>query len=243
MPNSFSPTPQDVERYRHLRAVNIALNRKIVKTIPRRAYDDIGDALGIRRNGVLEFDSEDMTSVLADCCLYDWYENGKNLVQRYAEAHPATEDTEESYLLQACLRAQYRVLVADSVVPGAGIYCQDVLNGGELFLMDLAISQGVANSNVALATRTIPLGEYWMTGGAGLPINSQESVVDTLRRIARDGKPPQGARGVALTVARACLASGAANHVRYESAEASPKASARKPLRMPRWSGYKRRCR
>jgi hypothetical protein len=110
--------------------------------------------------------------------------------------------------------------------------------------MDLAISPGVANSNVALATRTIPLGEYWMTGGAGLPINSQESVVDALRRIARDfGKPSQGARGVALMVAQACLASGAANHVRYESAEASPKASAKKPLRMPRWSGYKRRRR
>ncbi|MGA7240728.1 MAG: hypothetical protein WBY44_33900 [Bryobacteraceae bacterium] len=244
MPNSFSPTPRDVERYRRLRAVSVALNHKIVKTIPRQAYDDIGDALGIRRNGVLVFDSEDMTSVMSDCCLYDWYENGKNLVQRYAEAHPALEETEESYLLQACLQAQYRVLVADSVVPGAGIHCHDVLNGGGLFLMDLAISQGVTNSNVALATRTIPLGEYWMTGGAGLPINSQESAVDALRQIARDlGKPPQGARGVALTVARACLAAGAASHVRYESAEASPKASAKKPLRMPRWPGSKRRRR
>ncbi len=227
-----------------MRAVNIALNQKILETIPRQAYDDIGGALGILRNGVLVFDSEDMTSVMADCCVYDWYENGKNLVQRYAEAHPATEETEESYLLQACLRAQYRVLVADSVVRGAGIYCHDVLNGGELFLMDLAISQGVANSNVALATRTIPLGEYWMTGGAGLPINSQESAVDALRRIVRDfSNPPQGAGGVALTVARACLAGGAANHVRYESAEASPKASAKKPLRMPRWPGSKRRRR
>ncbi len=244
MPNSFSPTPQDVERYRQLRAVNIALNHKILKTIPRQAYDDIGGALGILRNGVLVFDSEDMTSVMADCCLYDWYENGKNLVQRYAEAHPATEETEESYLLHACLQAQYRVLVAESVVPGAGIHFQDVLNGGELFLMDLAISQGVPNSNVALATRTIPLGEYWMTGGAGLPINSQESAVDALRRIAREfGKPPQGARGVALTVARACVAAGSANYVRYESAEASPEASAKKPLRMPRWPGSKRRRR
>lgn len=240
MPGSFSPTPQDVERYRRLRAVNIALNRKIVKTIPRQAYDDIGGALGILRNGVLVFDTEDVASVLADSCLYDWYENGENLVQRYAEAHPATAETEEGYLLQACLQAQYRILVAQSALPGAGLHFQDVLNGGELFVMDLAMSQGVPNNNVALATRTIPLGEYWMTGGAGLPMNSQESAVDDLRRIAREsGTPPQGPSGVALTVARACLAAGSANYVRYESAEASPK----KPLRMPRWPGSKRRRR
>ena len=58
--------------------------------------------------------------------------------------------------------------MALSAVPGAGFHCQDVLNGGELFLMDLAMSQNVPKGNAALATRTIPLGEYWMTGGAGL---------------------------------------------------------------------------
>lgn len=90
MGTAFSPTRQDVERYRSLRSLSMELNHRIIKTIPRQAYDEIGDALGIRRNDVLIFDSEDMTSVMMDCCLYDWYENGKNLVQRYAEAHPAT---------------------------------------------------------------------------------------------------------------------------------------------------------
>jgi hypothetical protein len=101
----FSPTRQDVERYRSLRALGMALNHRLIKTIPQQAYDQIGDALGIRRNGVLVFDSQDMTSVMMDCCLYDWYENGKNLVQRFAETHPATPGTDESHLLQACLQA------------------------------------------------------------------------------------------------------------------------------------------
>ena len=91
MRSSFSPTRQDVERYRSLRALSMALNHKIIKTIPRQAYDEIGDALGIRRHGVLEFDSEDMTSVMMDCCLYDWYENGKNLIQRYADTRNGRE--------------------------------------------------------------------------------------------------------------------------------------------------------
>jgi hypothetical protein len=218
----------------------MALNHRVIKTIPRQAYDEIGDALGIRRSGVLVFDSEDMTSVMMDCCLYDWYENGKNLVHRYAETHPATPGTDESYLLQAYLQAKYRILVAQSVVPGAGLRCQDVLNGEELFLMDLALSQGAPSVHAALATRTIPLGEYWMTGGAGLPINSKKSILDAVRRIDREHDPPLGGPGgVALSIARACLAAGAADFITYASMEANP----RKPRRQPHWPGFKRRRR
>jgi len=239
MGTSFSPTRQDVERYRSFRALSMELNHRIIKTIPPQAYDEIGDALGIRRNGVLVFDSEDMTSVMMDCCLYDWYENGKNLIQRYAETHPVAPGTDESYLLQACLQAKYRILVAQSAVPGAGLHCQDVLNGRELFLMDLAMSQSIPSGNAALATRTIPLGEYWMTGGAGLPISSKKSILDALRRIGTEHynyKPLEGPGAVALSIARACLAAGAADYITYESTEAS----SRKPRRQPRWPGFKR---
>jgi len=214
------------------------LNHRVIKTIPRQALDQIGHALGIRRNGVLVFDSEDMTSVMMDCCLYDWYANGKNLVQRYAETHPATPGTDEGYLLQASLHAKYRILIVQSAVPGAGVHCQDALNSGELFLMDLAMSQNVPSVNAALATRTIPLGEYWMTSGAGLPISSKESILDALRRIDSEyDKPIEGPGGVALPIARACLAAGAADYITYENAEANP----RKPRRQPRWPGFKRR--
>ena len=235
-----SPTRQDVERYRRLRALGLDLNHRIIKTIPRQAYDEVGDAIGVLHNGVLVFDSTDMTSVMMDCCLYDWFENGKNLVQRYAETHPASPGTDESYLLQACLQAKYRILVGQSAVPGAGIHCQDVLNGGELFLMDLALSQSVPNVNAALATRTIPLGEYWMTSGAGLPVSSKKSILDALRRIDTEHyQPLEGPGGVALSIARACLAAGAGDHITYESTEAS----SRKPRRQPRWPGFKRRRR
>lgn len=232
-----SPTRHDVERYRRLRALSMELNHRIIKTVPQQAYDEVGDAIGILHNGVLVFDSTDMTSVMMDCCLYDWFENGKNLVQRYAETHPARPGTDESFLLQACLQAKYRILVAQSAVPGAGLHCQDVLNGGELFLMDLALSQSVPSVNAALATRTIPLGGYWMTGGAGLPISSKKSILDALRRIGTEHyKPLEGQGAVALSIARACLAAGVADYITYEGTEANSK----KPRRQPRWPGFKR---
>src|SRR5450756_1140495 len=99
MGTPFSPTRLDVERYRSMRALCVEMNHRIVKMIPRKAYEQIGDAIGIRHNGVLVFDNEHVSSVLMDCCVRDWYENGKNMVQRYSEAHPAKPGTDESYIL------------------------------------------------------------------------------------------------------------------------------------------------
>src|SRR5258708_15826725 len=103
MGTSFTPSKQDVERYRRLRALNMDLNHRMIKTIPRHAFDEDGDAIGIRHNGVLVFDSADMSSVLMDCCLYDWFEAGKNAIHRYAQSHPAKQRTDESFLLSACV--------------------------------------------------------------------------------------------------------------------------------------------
>jgi len=148
------------------------LNHRIIKTIPRRAFDDIGRALGILRKGVLVFETEDMSSVLMDCCLYDWFQNGKNVVQRYSEQYPMDPGTDDRFLLDAYLRAKYRVLIGLRAVSGAGLHCRDLLNNEELFLMDIALSRGGAGPDLALATRTIPMGDYWITTGAALPINS-----------------------------------------------------------------------
>jgi hypothetical protein len=199
------------------------LNSKIVNTIPRQTIQAVGDALGILRNGILVFQSQDMTSVLMDCCVYDWFEDGKNVIQRYSETHPAKPGTDEGYLLEAGLQAKYRVLVVESAAPGAGVHCRDVMHGEELFLMDLGLSQAAGVSGAALATRTIPLGEYWMTSGAALPINSGDALKAALRR-AESGKWKWAAGPgiVSLRLVRACLETGAAEHVAYEDPGSKP---------------------
>jgi hypothetical protein len=244
MATPFSPTRQDVDRYRRLRALSTELNSKILKTIPKHAYYEVGDAIGILHNGVLLFDSEDMTGVLTDCCLHDWFENGENLVQRYAGTHPATPGTDESYLLSAYTQAKYRVIFTQSAVPDAGVHGRDVLNNEDLFLMDLALSRSLASGDaarrMALATRTISIGEYWMTTGAFLPIPSKEAFQKASSR-AGSGKRElqEGPGGVALAIVRTCLAAGAADWVGYEPVTAQ----SRKPRIEPRFPGFKRRRR
>jgi hypothetical protein len=233
---SFAPIPQDVERYRSLRALNKDLNHRMIETVPPEAYEQIGDAIGIRHRGILVFDTEDMASVLMDCCLYDWFKDGKNLVQRYSETHPAKPGTDESYLLNACVQAKYRVLIVQSTVPGAGVQCHDALNNEDLFVMDLALSRTLTG-NASLATRTIPLGEYSMTGGAGLPIHSKKAVSNVLSAIEGGSALSfEDPNSIALLIVRSCLAAGAADHVRYEVPE--PKSS--KSRRAERWRKFRR---
>jgi hypothetical protein len=177
----FTPTLEDIDRYRRMRAASRALNEKLVNTIPREAYEDIGTALGIMRNGYLVFNNEVESNVMADCCLFEWYEDGENLVQRYAKTHHANRSADEKYWLDAYHRAEYRILMAQSVVRGAGLYFRDMLTDEELFVMDTAMSQGEDDRGAVLATRTMPLGEYWMTGGAGVPVQPSKEFSAALK--------------------------------------------------------------
>lgn len=225
-----------------MRALGSELCHRIVKTIPKHAYHEVGDAIGILHKGVLVFDSEDMTGVLMDCCLHDWFEDGKNLVQRYAETHPATPGTDESYLLSAYTQAKYRVIVTQFSVPDAGVHCRDVLNNEDLFLMDLALSRSLGSGDAArgtgLATRTVCIGEYWMTTGAFLPLPAKEVFQNAISR-AGSGKYKllEGPGGVALAIVRACLAGGGADFISYEPV----RAISRKSRIEPRFPGFKRR--
>lgn len=219
MHTAFTPTREDVERYRRLRAVSTELNHQIIEIIPRQAFCDVGEALGILRNGILEFENEDMTSVLMDCCLYDWLADGKNAVQRYSELHTGKLGPDERYLLNAYFQARYRILVVQAAVPGAGLHVRDLLHNQELFLMDIGLSQTAQERGAALATRTIPLGEYWMTGGAVMPLTSKSAAQKALSRIQSKKQQLNAVRGsLPLLIVRTCIAAGAAAHVTYKDA-------------------------
>ncbi|MGA3315447.1 MAG: SEC-C metal-binding domain-containing protein, partial [Candidatus Korobacteraceae bacterium] len=63
------------------------------------------------------------------------------------------------------------------------------------------------------------LGTYWMTGGVGLPMTT-EARETAYRRLAAEGLLVDGIvtdrRRMALVTVRACLETGAAEHVAYE---------------------------
>jgi hypothetical protein len=218
--STYIPSPADVERYKRLRGLARDLNSRIVETIPREAIQQVAEAIGRLHGGVLVLDSEDESSVLMDCCLFDWIPEGKNLIEKYAENHPPAPETAEHELLEAYRQAKYRIVVPQSRVKGAGAYFVDLLSGEELFIMDIGLSQNPLD--VAYATRTMPLGQFWMTGGAGLPTGSEaiKIAIDRLtkQRLVEEGRFTEPHKA-ALIFVRTLLESGASKRVAYEAVE------------------------
>ncbi|MHC4201444.1 MAG: YecA family protein [Planctomycetota bacterium] len=216
------PTRADVERYMRLRDAARRLANEMLSTIPKRAMDDIGEALGIVCGNTFVFDSEEISDVFTDCCLYDWIDGGSNLVRKYAERHPSPEDPDEREVLSAMLQARYTILDIRECVPEAGARAVDGPGQRELFLLDMGLSRSSwMEGMMTLAARILPIGKFWMTTGCALPITDLFPFA-LLKNISPDYfgremaellEEPQAR----LTVVRSCIESGAADHVRYAS--------------------------
>jgi hypothetical protein len=160
---------------------------------------------------------------MADCCLYDWFQDGQNLVEKFAPEHPPAAGSDERLLFDGHLRATYRILRIDSTVSGAGIYCHDLLNGGELFLMDVGMSNRASSRQILMATRTFPLGGCSIAGGAGLPIESAEVLSKILASVdATCARVSSGLGQLGPVAIRACLDAGAVERMRYAAIASEP---------------------
>jgi hypothetical protein len=112
------------------------------------------------------------------------------------------------------------------VLPDAGVSVRDAVSGEQFFIMDVGLSQYELNSSLLLATRTIPLGGYWMMGGAALPMVAEQKdlVLDVLKheRLLVDGVITEP-HDATLLIVRACLESGAAENISYDDQSLPPK--------------------
>lgn len=243
-----TPTEADVERYKRLRLAGRRLNQRLTATVPRRAMEDIGRALDILRNGTLIFGSKHVTNVHMDCCLYDWMEGGRSLVRKFAEESPPPEGSDEREVIEAYLRARYSLLRVEECVPGAGVRATDILRDREIFLLDMGMSSCPGIEGGAVASRIIPIGEFWMTSGAILPMgdNACEALLIDLPReeyYVTSVDEAQDTPEFVLAVVRSCLRSGAADLVRYEHQdEEDPESSGAAVRPIPRRSSRNAPC-
>ncbi|MHC4505117.1 MAG: SEC-C metal-binding domain-containing protein [Planctomycetota bacterium] len=213
------PTGADVQRYMRLREASRRLADDLLTTIPRRAMDDIGGTLGILHGNTFVFDSEEISDVFTDCCLYDWIDGGRNLVRKYAEKRPSPEDPDEREVLSAMLRARFTILDVRECVPEAGVRAVDGPVQRELFLLDMGLSRSSwMEGMMTLAARILPIGEFWMTTGCALPITDLFPFA-LLKNLAQEDFRKDMAEllekpGARLKIIRACMESGSAGPVR-----------------------------
>jgi len=208
--------------YKRFRQAGVRLNNKLVESLDGDTMKEGGRRLGILRKDILVFDTEDQASVLMDYCIYNMYTDGLNAVQRYLAESPPRRDSDEMLFLNAMLRAHYSIFQVIEVERGVGVVVEDLLRGGTSILIDINFAS-IAREGMALATRVIPVEDFFMTGGAGLPVTNAE-----LNKIARETKrifdpatdvtrltPDQESDLTALII-RTCLESGMGSRIAYE---------------------------
>ncbi len=210
-------------QYQRFRKVARELNRRLVDSVDREAIDEAGERLGILKQGIMVFDTEDMATVLMDFAVHHVFRDGKNAVARYLETHPGPADSEETLVLRALAEVRYGVFRAARVFRGFAAEVDDFFRGDRLLLIDVGMSS-TASRDFVFAGNVVCQGRFWLTTGAALPVSAE-----VVRALARPVKQAFGAKpgdfrqmsrdrqaALAALVIRTCLEKGMAEHIAYQ---------------------------
>ncbi len=215
-----------VARYRRFRAIATRLNSRLMHYLPEDALEDGARDLGFLKNGDLEFDTKDETSVLMDYCIYNIVHQDRNSLQNYLAQNPPREGTDDALVLDAMSNSWYSLFVIEAVESGCGVRVRDLLRQTEHLLIDMNLSRS-AERGFMLASRAMPFDGFIMSTGAGLPMDSTAEDVDELmgklhktlfaKNIASFSQlTPQQEKELARSIITYALSLGASTQMRYE---------------------------
>jgi len=202
--------------YKRLRAVGQNLGSTLMSRLSKDVLDEGGRKLGILCDGMLVFETEDETSVLADYCIYDVRRNGRNAIEQYLIDCPPDPESDEMTYLRAMQRASYSLFVVESVEHGLGVIVRDLRSANVLFVVDMGLGLS-AQPGLSLASRLLHGDEFSWTGGAALPLgimpaNQREALAK--KRIDAGTLDDKGYSDPAPII-RACLSNGFSANIQY----------------------------
>ncbi len=215
--------PAVVERYKRFRALGRQHIGPLFGQLSKRAFEECGRKLGMLRGDTLVLGEEHEGDVFMDYCIYDYYEDGMNAVARYIAQHRPDPDSDLGRLFQAAARARYTLVQVRRRVEGVGVWVFDLMDEREFFLADIGFGK-TAVPGLRMAGRILPLGDFEICSGAGLPVDGSGYVKIVMLLGKRLGGVPERfaklppAQKADLTgeIIRICLASDAASRIRYE---------------------------
>src|SRR5947208_3123795 len=91
--------------YQRYREVSRRLSKLLVKSLSRDAFTQGAKELGMLQEGAIALDSEADMDILADYCVHEYREGGRNSVQRLLETSPPPVGSEDALVLQAMVHA------------------------------------------------------------------------------------------------------------------------------------------
>jgi len=210
-------------RYRRLRQVGMEVNNALVSRLPKEVVDEGGEKLGILRQGVLVFESEDEMAVLMDFCIHDVRRQGRNAVERFLAETPYPPGSDEAVFLQALKDAHYSLVLVETPEPGLGARVRDLVRDDAFLLVDVGLSRS-ATQGLILASRLIAPGNIPMTTGAALPVGllpkgrgaeALVQLVETTKSLLAPSRRPQERSEATAALIQGCLRTGASSQISY----------------------------
>jgi len=203
--------------YKHLRAVGLTLNHKLVQRLSKDVVYEGGRKLGLLKRNALVFDSEDETAILMDYCIYDVRRQGRNAFEQYLLDSPPAQESDEMVCLRAMQRAVYSVFVVESVIRGYGVEVRDLLSNRTIVVVDMGFGS-TAKPGVIFASRLLLHEGFSMTGGAALPLGvlPEDQQQSMIKKLAEAAAPDDSGYFDPAPLIRACLSRGCWSHIRYQ---------------------------
>jgi len=151
-----SPGAGDLlERYRqwghHRRAIQTAALKQVSQSTRLEQARRIGMASG----STLIVRSEPEVSLLYDLAVYGAKEGRTRAIDRYASARSRRSDPDEALVLKALCEARFSWFRIIAKQPPFGVRIEDLLRGGELWLLDEGLEQTMRPGGF-IATRSLP---------------------------------------------------------------------------------------
>jgi hypothetical protein len=220
--------------YRRLRRRLLHLHSQLTKQLPKEAIESGGKQLGIMHNGVLVLATMDESSVLMDHCLHTYRVNGKTVLEHYIEDSSPSPESDDFLLLSTLVQARYSMFQIEDIMPGLGAVIRDLLRGDEIFIVDVGLSESAKRGFIMACRIFAPTPDFFMTTGTALPVDRDggKLIVKGLESKFLISKPDvrdfthEEMSGLSAFITRTLLASGASEHIRYESKGESRHASA-----------------
>lgn len=197
-----------LKRYQSFRTEIAALANRLIPLLTRKQIEEGARRLGLMNNrGILVFNSEAEFNALMDFCAFGLLDHGKNLIDR-ALALKDMFDEQERRILKAMSESHYTVLIATGFEPGYGMFCLDAVEQNEtpIFLADVLLSQTMPTDAV-MASRIVPVDEFYVTSGAGIPIYGRDPLNRTREIIlSHQERHPEIIHGIVKREADAAFA-------------------------------------
>jgi hypothetical protein len=168
------PDSATLERWKRaylaIREVCFELNNKrLVPSLPKDAIGFAASNVGMLHDNTIVMDTEDQIAILADFAIFNFRVNGKNAIQRYRELHAAELSPLQQQWFEGAENSRFTLLLLGESIPEIGVQANDVLTGEHLVITDVNFSRSTV-AGLTVASRIIPIDDFYMTSGAPLPI-------------------------------------------------------------------------